>query len=81
MDSLSNKPTAGDIKLALRDLSRGAAGLDRVYDEAVKRINSQEDGYRELAHRILSSYGYRAPAWLSDSKRNEVFRCGLYPRS
>ncbi|KAH0547754.1 hypothetical protein FGG08_000011 [Glutinoglossum americanum] len=61
MDSLMGKPTAGDIKLALWDLPKGMRGLDMTYEQAIKRINGQEEGFRELAKRVLS--------WLIHAKR------------
>ncbi|KAI9777778.1 MAG: hypothetical protein M1839_008573 [Geoglossum umbratile] len=61
VDSLMSKPTAGDIKLALRNLPKGMEGLDVTYEQAMKRINSQEEGFRELAKHVLS--------WLIHAKR------------
>jgi ankyrin repeat protein len=61
MDSFLRKPTPGDIKLALRNLPRGIKGLDMMYDQAVKRIEGQEEGFRELAKHVLS--------WITHAKR------------
>src|ERR1700733_3704356 len=61
MDSFLRKPTPGDIKLALRNLPRGIKGLDMMYDQAVKRIEGQEEGFRELAKYVLS--------WITHAKR------------
>src|SRR5947207_5778174 len=61
MDSLMSKPTAGDIKLALRNLPEGMRGLDMTYEQAIKRIDGQEEGFRELAKHVLS--------WLIYAKR------------
>ena len=54
MDSLKSQPTRGHIKEALRDLPKGTAGLDKTYEQAMKRIEGQEEGYRDLAKLILS---------------------------
>jgi ankyrin repeat protein len=61
MDSLLSKSTCGDIKLALRNLPRGIEGLDMMYKEAMKRIDSQEEGFRALAKKVLS--------WVTHAKR------------
>ena len=61
MDSLISKPTPGDIKRALRNLPRGIKGVDAIYDQVMKRINGQEEGYQTLAIRVLS--------WVTHTKR------------
>lgn len=61
MDSLISKPTPGDIKRALRNLPRGIKGVDAMYDQAMKRINGQEEEYQTLATRVLS--------WVTHTKR------------
>jgi hypothetical protein len=61
MDSFLSKSTPGDIKLALRNLPRGIKGIDTMYDQAVKRIDGQEEGFRELAKQVLS--------WVTHAKR------------
>jgi Ankyrin repeats (3 copies)/Ankyrin repeats (many copies) len=61
MDSLMSKPTAGDIKLALQNLPKGMEGLDVTYEQTMKRINSQEEGFQEIAKQVLS--------WLIHTKR------------
>jgi len=54
MDALMSKSTRGGIKLALRNLPDGMKGLDVIYDQAMKRIDGQEEGFRELAKLVLS---------------------------
>ncbi|KAI9773772.1 MAG: hypothetical protein M1839_002005 [Geoglossum umbratile] len=61
IDSLMSKPTIGDIKLALQNLPKGMEGLDITYEQAMKRIDGQEEGFRELAKHVLS--------WLIHAKR------------
>jgi Ankyrin repeats (many copies) len=61
MDSLLSKPTCGDIKLALKNMPRGIGGLDTMYEQAMKRINDQEEDLRELAKKVLS--------WVTHAKR------------
>ena len=61
MDSLMSEPTRGDIKRALRNLPQGAKGLDETYEQAMRRIEGQEKGYRELAKQVLS--------WVTYSRR------------
>jgi ankyrin repeat protein len=61
MDSLMDQPTLGDIKLALRNLPKGMEGLDKTYKQAMERIESQGEGFRKLAKRILS--------WVTYAKR------------
>lgn len=53
MDSLTNQPTVGDVKEALRNLPKGMAGLDKTYEQAMRRIESQGDGFRKLAKQVL----------------------------
>jgi hypothetical protein len=36
-------------------------GLDETYEQAMKRIEAQEDGYRKLAKKVLS--------WVTHAKR------------
>ncbi|OCL02380.1 hypothetical protein AOQ84DRAFT_382728, partial [Glonium stellatum] len=61
MDSLVSKPTRGDIKLALRNLPHGIGGVDAMYEQAMKRINGQEEELRTLAMKVLS--------WVTHAKR------------
>jgi len=43
-----------DIKSALAELPRGSEALDKAYEEATKRINSQTPGLHNLAKGVLS---------------------------
>jgi len=61
MDSPKSQPTVGDIKQALQNLPQGMEGLDETYDQAMKRIEAQEEGYRGLAKQVL--------AWVTHAKR------------
>jgi hypothetical protein len=60
-DSLKSQPTVGDIKRTLQNLPQGMEGLDKTYEQAIKRIEGQEEGYRELGKRVL--------AWVTHAKR------------
>jgi hypothetical protein len=61
MDSLMSQPTLGHIKRALLRLPQGVKGLDETYEQAMRRIEGQEEGYRELAKQVLS--------WVTHAKR------------
>ena len=58
IDSLTNQPTVGHIKQALQNLPKG---LDQTYEQAMNRIESQGEGFRELAKKVLS--------WVINTKR------------
>ncbi|KAL4947847.1 hypothetical protein BDW69DRAFT_105504 [Aspergillus filifer] len=60
-DTLLSKPTKGHIKEALRALGKGMDALDKIYKEAMERIERQEPDSRDLAKQIL--------AWIVHSKR------------
>ena len=61
MDSLRDKTSIKSVKKALETLPEGVNGLDLAYDGALRRIESQRDGFRLLAKRLLG--------WLTYSKR------------
>jgi hypothetical protein len=61
MDSLSSKLTPGGIKEVLWNMPHGIKGLDVMYEEAMKRINGQEEEFRDLAKQVLS--------WVTHTKR------------
>lgn len=63
VDSLCYKTTAKAIRLALKDLERESSvsndnnkskALDHAYEQAMERINSQAQDFRELARQVLS---------------------------
>src|SRR5271156_506373 len=58
IDSLTNQPTVGHTKQALQNLPKG---LDQMYAQAMKRIESQGEGFRDLAKKVLS--------WVIHAKR------------
>ena len=58
INSLSQEPTVGHIKRALQNLPKK---LNETYEQAMIRIESQGQGFQELAKKILS--------WLIHSKR------------
>ena len=58
MDSLRDKTSIKSVKKALETLPEGAKGLDLAYDEALKRVDSQRDGFRLLAKRLLGWVTY-----------------------
>jgi hypothetical protein len=61
LDSLIDKTTPRAIRRALEQLPKGSDAINRVYEEAMQRIQSQEAGFQELAKRVLS--------WITCTKR------------
>ena len=61
MDSLRDKTSIKSVKKALETLPEGVNGLDLAYDGVLRKIESQRDGFRFLAKRLLG--------WLTYSKR------------
>ena len=53
MNTLMDQPTKGDIKEALQHLAKGIDGLDKTYEQAMKRIEDQGSRVQELAKHIL----------------------------
>ncbi|KAF3310099.1 hypothetical protein TWF173_010109 [Orbilia oligospora] len=53
ISSLADKLTENAIDTALKNMRAGEKGLDEAYDAAVKRIESQLPGFRELGERVL----------------------------
>ena len=56
-----SQPTLGHVRQALKTLPRGLKGLDETYEQAMRRIECQDEGYRELAKQVLS--------WVTHAKR------------
>lgn len=57
MDALCSKPTAGHVKRALLNLQISSHEDDKLaylYEQAMERINSQDDDSKDLAHTVLS---------------------------
>ena len=61
MDSLRDKTSIKSVKKALKTLPEGVNGLDLAYDGALRRVESQRDGFKLLAKRLLG--------WVTYSKR------------
>ena len=61
MNALTGQPTRGHIKEALRHLAKGIDGLDKTYEQAMKRIEDQGSRVQELAKHILG--------WILHAKR------------
>ena len=61
MDSLIDKTTPGDIKLALQLLPKGSEALKNAYEQAMERIDGQKEDFRKLAKQVLS--------WITRAKR------------
>ncbi|KAG0647605.1 Ankyrin repeat domain-containing [Hyphodiscus hymeniophilus] len=61
LGSLIDKTTPRAITRALKQLPKGSRALDQAYEEAMRRIQGQEDGFTELAVRTLS--------WITCAKR------------
>src|SRR5271156_6691245 len=53
VDSLMSHTALGHIKKALQNLPQGMKGLNETYDDAMTRIEGQEEGYRQLARKVL----------------------------
>jgi len=49
-----SQPTLGHIRQALKTLPQGIKGLDETYEQAMRRIERQDEGYQELAKQVLS---------------------------
>ncbi|RYO96288.1 hypothetical protein DL765_011625 [Monosporascus sp. GIB2] len=58
VDSLLDKRTKSKDKSTLENLSKGSKALDKAYDEAMKRIDSQLPEDRALAKNVLSWITY-----------------------
>ena len=58
MDSLRDKTSIKSVKKALEKLPEGVNGLDLAYDGALQRVESQRDGFRLLAKRLLGWVTY-----------------------
>ena len=54
LDSLSDKASANDVKLALKTLPKGSQALDEAYKEALQRIECQRGGLLKLAKDAIS---------------------------
>ncbi|KAK1752339.1 hypothetical protein QBC47DRAFT_69893 [Echria macrotheca] len=61
LDYLFSKRTPGDIRDALHDLPKGLSGLDVLYEQAMTRILSQNEGDRETSIAVL--------AWITHARR------------
>ena len=61
MDSLRDKTSIKSVKKALETLPEGVSGLDLAYGGALQRVESQRDGFKVLAKRLLR--------WVTYSKR------------
>lgn len=61
LDSLGDKTSPKAIKNALLKLPLGSNALGQAYDQALKRIDDQEPGFRQLANQIL--------AWITHAQR------------
>ncbi|KAI0902853.1 ankyrin [Ustulina deusta] len=55
MDSLARKLTRREVRAALRSLPKE---LDETYDQAMQRIQNQDEGQAALAHRVLYWISY-----------------------
>ena len=55
MDSLVGKLNARQVRAALENLPEG---MDGTYDEAMERVERQDDSRKELAKRVLSWITY-----------------------
>ena len=58
MDSLVGKLNTAEVRAALGNLPKG---VDDIYDEAMERVERQDDNRKELAKRVLS--------WISNVSR------------
>ncbi|KAI0802299.1 ankyrin repeat-containing domain protein [Xylaria sp. FL0064] len=53
IDALLGLPTIGEVKMRLKNLSRGPGGLHAMYEQAMMRIESQGTSTQELAKKVL----------------------------
>lgn len=58
VDSLLDKTTKSKVRAMLKGLSSGEEALKKAYDDAIKRIDSQQEGCSELAKRVLTWISY-----------------------
>ncbi|KFY52229.1 hypothetical protein V496_08591 [Pseudogymnoascus sp. VKM F-4515 (FW-2607)] len=58
VDSLLDKTTKSKVRSTLKRLSSGEEALDKAYDDAIKRIEAQQEGCSELAKRVLTWISY-----------------------
>jgi ankyrin repeat protein len=61
LDSLTDKMSIKDVKLALKRLPKGGDALETAYGNAMERIDAQQPGFRGLAKQVLS--------WITYAKR------------
>ncbi|KAF2466052.1 uncharacterized protein BDR25DRAFT_185539, partial [Lindgomyces ingoldianus] len=61
VDSLLDKDTKKKVRSTLKNLSRGSEALNKAYDEAIERIESQLPGNTARAKSVLS--------WISHAER------------
>jgi len=54
LESLMDKTRPKEIKSALKKLPKGSEAYDEAYKEAMKRIEGQKPGFRDLAKQVLS---------------------------
>ncbi|ERF69237.1 hypothetical protein EPUS_09501 [Endocarpon pusillum Z07020] len=57
-DSLTDKTTPKSIKSALDSMQIGSDALNNAYKNTVERIQAQQTGFRDLAHKVLSWITY-----------------------
>ena len=62
LDSLTDRTSIKDVKQVLARLPTGSDAYDKAYEEAMERINSQSEGLRNLAAKVLP--------WILFSKRS-----------
>ena len=58
MDSLRDQTSIKSVRKALETLPEGVNGLDLAYNGALQRVESQRDGFRLLAKRLLGWVTY-----------------------
>ncbi|OBT49911.1 hypothetical protein VE04_09679, partial [Pseudogymnoascus sp. 24MN13] len=58
VDSLLDKTTKSKVRAMLKGLSSGEEALKKAYDDAIKRIEAQQEGCSELAKRVLTWISY-----------------------
>jgi hypothetical protein len=61
INSLTDKLREKEIDTTLDNMQKGEEGLNKAYDDTFNRIGNQQQGYRDLAKRVL--------LWIACAKR------------
>jgi hypothetical protein len=77
VDSLSSKTSKKAVRQALTRLLQGFNAYDFAYAEAIKRINSQAGGRKQLAHQVIFWIALaRRPLTVAQLRHALTIECG-----